>query len=88
MVIFQDSHIAYTICKVYLISTNDSLIEIRYLFAIIYLLLGIQVDCSIINSQLILSEKWNCSFLQVEEDDLCENLCTIDFFLLDFYLLS
>ena len=88
MILLQDSHIAHSVSKVHLIRTNNTLIELRYLFTIVNLFLSIKVDCTIVNSKLVLSEKWNRRFLQIEVDKLSQNFSAINFLLLYLNLIS
>ena len=55
----------FPIIRTYLIHSDNCLVELRYSLAIIDLFLGIQVDCSVVYSQLILSEEGYSCLLQV-----------------------
>jgi hypothetical protein len=46
-----------------------------------------QVDSTVVNSKLILPEKGNSRVHEVQKDDFGEDLCAINFFFFDFYLL-
>ena len=59
LLVLENRHVTDIIAIVYLIGTNNTFIKFRDLFAIVDLLLSIQVDGSIVNSELVLSEKWN-----------------------------
>ena len=59
LLVLENRHVTDIIAIVYLIGTNNTFIKFRDLFAIVDLLLSIQVNGSIVNSELVLSEKWN-----------------------------
>lgn len=61
----QDCHIADVAADVNLVLTDHAPVEIRDPVAVVYQFLSIEVNGSVINSELIQPEKWNCSIVKV-----------------------
>ena len=79
LVLVKDSVVSRHLSDIKLVQSNDLLIEASNLLTIVNLLLRIQVDGSIVHTQLVLPEEWDGDLLEVQEDNLSEHISAADF---------
>lgn len=83
----QNCNISDVASDVNLVQADHSSVKTGNSVAIVYQFLGIQVDGTVVNTELIKPEKGNGGIVEVEENDLGQALGTVDLLFLLLYSL-
>jgi len=84
----EDCYISNSVsCLFNLILSDYFLVKFCYFVAIVYLFLGIEVDCSVVDAQFVLSEEGYGDLLQIKEDNFRKDFCTVNFLFFHLYFI-